>query len=334
MQWKMIGHQWAVNLLKGHIKKDTLRHAYLLTGPRGVGRRTLALRFIQALNCPTPLERGDACQTCSTCKRIERMQHPDLFVVQSEEDGHTLKVDQVRDLLHSLSLSAYEARYKIALLLDFEEATTGAANALLKTLEEPPAQVILILTAENSSLLLETIVSRCEEIRLRPVPFDEIRMGLERQWGIPSQEANLLAHISGGRPGYALYLHENPQALDQRRSWLDDLAHLLSSDRVERFSYAKEIAKDTKNFQSLLQVWLSFWRDVMLQAAGSATPVTNLDRENEIAALAQKITLSEAQEVVNRLKKTQYLLNRYVNTRLTVEVLMLDLPYFMSGDVF
>ena len=330
----MIGHQWAVNLLKGHIKKDTLRHAYLLTGPRGVGRRTLALRFIQALNCPTPLERGDACQTCSTCKRIERMQHPDLFVVQSEEDGHTLKVDQVRDLLHSLSLSAYEARYKIALLLDFEEATTGAANALLKTLEEPPAQVILILTAENSSLLLETIVSRCEEIRLRPVPFDEIRMGLERQWGIPSQEANLLAHISGGRPGYALYLHENPQALDQRRSWLDDLAHLLSSDRVERFSYAKEIAKDTKNFQSLLQVWLSFWRDVMLQAAGSATPVTNLDRENEIAALAQKITLSEAQEVVNRLKKTQYLLNRYVNTRLTVEVLMLDLPYFMSGDVF
>lgn len=326
MNWNMIGHQWAVNLLRGHIAQDALRHAYLFTGPRGVGRRTLALRFIQTLNCPTPLDGGDACRTCHTCKRIERMQHPDLFIVQSEEDSNSLKVDQVRALLHRLSLSAYEAPYKVALLLDFEEATLGAANALLKTLEEPPPQVILILTAENSSALLETVISRCEEIRLRPVALDTVQEGLERQWGIPAGQANLLAHISGGRPGYAIYLHENPKALKQRGIWLDDLGRLLAANRVERFSYAEEIAKDTETFQNLIQVWVSFWRDVMLQVAGSDTLVINLDRKSEIEATAHKLTLSQAQEMVNRLEKTQYLLSRHVNSRLTAEVLMLDFP--------
>ncbi|MEA2007629.1 MAG: DNA polymerase III subunit delta' [Chloroflexota bacterium] len=326
MNWNMIGHQWAVNLLRGHIAQDALRHAYLFTGPRGVGRRTLALRFIQTLNCPTPLEGGDACRTCHTCKRIERMQHPDLFIVQSEEDSNSLKVDQVRALLHRLSLSAYEAPYKVALLLDFEEATLGAANALLKTLEEPPPQVILILTAEKSSALLETVISRCEEIRLRPVALDTVQEGLERQWGIPAGQANLLAHISGGRPGYAIYLHENPKALKQRGIWLDDLGRLLAANRVERFSYAEEIAKDTETFQNLIQVWVSFWRDVMLQVAGSDTLVINLDRKSEIEATAHKLTLSQAQEMVNRLEKTQYLLSRHVNSRLTAEVLMLDFP--------
>jgi len=255
------------------------------------------------------------------------MQHPDLFIIQSKEDGHSLKVDQIRSLLPRLSLSAYEASYKVALLLDFEEATTGAANALLKTLEEPPSKVILILTAENSSALLETITSRCEEIRLRPVALEIVREGLERQWGIPAEQANLLAHISGGRPGYALYLHKNPKALEQRGIWLDDLGRLLAANRVERFFYAAEIIKDAKAFQNLIQVWVSFWRDVMLHVAGSDTSVVNLDRKSEIDAVAQKISLTVAQEMVNRLEKTQYRLSRYVNSRLTAEVLMLDLPH-------
>jgi len=327
MNWNMIGHSWAVNLLHRHITQDTLRHAYLFTGPMGVGRRTLALRFIQALNCPSPLEGGVPCRACHTCQRIQRMEHPDLLVIQSEEDSLSLKVDQVRTLLHKLSLSAYEAPYKVALLLNFEEATPGAANALLKTLEEPPSQVILILTAESSDILLETIVSRCEEVRLRPIPFETVREGLEHQWAIPHERATLLAHISGGRLGYALNLHEDPKAFAQRETLLDDLLRLLSANRVERFAYAEEIAKDTDAFQNLLQVWVSFWRDVMLQSAESSTSLTNLDRQNEIKTIAKKVKLSSAKEMITRLDKMQYLLNHYANTRLTAEVLMLDLPH-------
>src|SRR5574342_647685 len=138
MPWDLLGHEWAARLLTEHIAGGRLRHAYLFTGPRGVGRRTLALRLAQAVNCLQPPAPGVPCGACSACVRMERMQHPDLAVIQAETEGGVLKVEGVRDLQHSLSLAPYEARYRIALLLRFEEANPSAANALLKTLEEPP----------------------------------------------------------------------------------------------------------------------------------------------------------------------------------------------------
>jgi DNA polymerase-3 subunit delta' len=166
--WNLLGHEWAVQLLSGQLERNSLRHAYLITGPAGVGRRTLALSLAQAVNCPTPLAPGFPCQTCRTCSQIARQQHPDLAIIQAEEVGGTLKVDQVRELQRSLNLAPYQARYRVALLLRFEEAHPSAANALLKTLEEPASQVILILTASSPDALLPTVVSRCEVFRLRP----------------------------------------------------------------------------------------------------------------------------------------------------------------------
>ena len=98
MNWNMIGHEWAVQLLKQHVIQHTYRHAYLITGPESVGRRTLAIRFAQALNCPQPLESGEPCYTCPTCDRIDRMVHPDLTVIQAEKVGGQLKIDQIRVL--------------------------------------------------------------------------------------------------------------------------------------------------------------------------------------------------------------------------------------------
>src|SRR4030065_2089299 len=140
MDWGMIGHEWAVKLLAEHVALGHDRHAYLFTGPSGVGRRTLALRFAQGLNCQHPPVPGQPCRTCSACKRIEQMHHPDLMVVEAEREGETLKIDQIRELQHTLSLAPYEARYRLALLLRFEEAHPSAANAMLKTLEDPPSR--------------------------------------------------------------------------------------------------------------------------------------------------------------------------------------------------
>src|SRR5512146_42884 len=129
MNWNMLGSEWAIQLLKSHVANQQLRHAYLITGPQGVGRRTLALRLAQAVNCRQPVSPGEPCGICSNCKRLEAMQHPDLTVVQADQEGGTLKVDQVRELQHSLALSPYEANYRIALLLRFEEAHPSAENA-------------------------------------------------------------------------------------------------------------------------------------------------------------------------------------------------------------
>ena len=335
--WNMLGHEWAVDLLRGQIVNARARHAYLFTGPHGVGRRTLALRLTQGLNCLQPASPGIPCGTCRTCQHIEQMQHPDLAVVQAERAGGSLKVAQIRELQRGLSLTPYEAKYRVALLLRFEEANPNAANALLKTLEEPPPQVVMMLTASDAESLLPTIVSRCEVIRLRPLPLDVVAAGLQTRWGLPPEEARLLAHISGGTPGYAINLHNHPKSLEDRQAWLDDQQRLLGASRVERFNYAEEIVpkgndaettrkKKLRDLRSLLQTWLSLWRDVMLRAAGASAPLTNPDREAEIEQLAATLNLSTAKGMVDTLERTQYLLDRYVNTRLTVEVLMLDMP--------
>jgi len=323
----MLGHEWAVNVLKQHVAGGGFRHAYLFTGPQGVGRRTLALRLAQALNCPQPPAQGEPCRECRTCQQIERMQHPDLAVVQAEQVGGTLKVDQIRELQHSLSLAPYQASYRVALLLRFEEAHVSAQNALLKTLEEPPDKVILLVTAESAESLLPTVASRCELLRLRPLPLEMVQSGLQERWGMPAEEARLLAHLSGGRPGSALRLHQSPELLEQRQTWLDDLAQLLRSKRVQRFAYADKLSRDKEKRQDALQAWLSLWRDVLLCASGSSVPLVNLDRAGEIEDLARQCGPQQAYAVVNSLLQTLDQLERNVHPQLCIEVLMLDLPY-------
>jgi len=327
MNWDLIGHEWAVHLLKEHILKENLRHAYLFTGPQGTGRRTLALHLAQALNCPQPIAPGEACGTCSTCTRITRMQYTDLNIVKTEPGRSKLVVDQVRELQHTLALAPYEGHYRIAVLLRFEEANPSAANALLKTLEEPNPQVIIILTANSAENLLPTIVSRCEVLRLGLLPIEVVSTGLQEKYNLPAEKAQFLAHLSNGRPGYAISLHQQPELLEQRRSWLVDLERMNVSNRLERFEYAEILTKDKDKTRFVLQIWVSFWRDVMLCASGYTTPITNTDYINEINRLANIIPLAKAYQIVSALEKCINQLDINVNIRLAIEVLLLDLPY-------
>jgi len=326
MNWGMLGHEWAVDLLRQQVSRGEVRHAYLFSGSRGVGRRTLALRLAQALNCTQSPALGEPCQTCRTCTQIDRMQHPDLAVIQSEQEGGTIRVDRIRELQHNLSLHPYEAHFRVAILLRFEEANLNAMNALLKTLEEPAPQVVLVLTAESAESLLPTIVSRCEVLRLRPLSIDQVSQGLQSSWSLPGEEAQVLAHISYGRPGYALHLHHEPHLFEQRQSWLEEHDRLLLANRAERFSYAEPLAKDKDILRSLVLVWLSYWRDILLKAVGAGAPISNIDRAPKIERLAAFFGSRIAYQTVTELERTLVLLERNINTRLVIEVLMLDLP--------
>jgi DNA polymerase-3 subunit delta' len=330
--WGLIGHEWAVEMLKQHLRHDSVRHAYLFSGPPGLGRRTLALRLAQALNCPQPAAVGEPCRKCRTCQQIERMQYADLAVIQAEKEGGILKVEQIRAIRQSLVLKPYQGKYRVALFLRFQEANASAQNALLKTLEEAPTQVILILTGNTPEQLLPTIVSRCEVLRLRPLPVERVESSL-KECGADETTARLLAHISGGRPGYALRLMEDKETLKVRSLRLDDLQSLLKSSRRGRFAYAEKLtsrkkkdAKIDENFREALLIWLSYWRDVMLKVSGSGTPLANVDRLAEIEALAEKVSLVEARRLVEQAEEAIDKLERNVNARLLAEVLLLDWP--------
>jgi len=323
--WNLLGHEWAVDMLKQHISRDALRHAYLLSGPPSLGKRTLALRLAQALNCTQPPAPGQACGDCRDCRQIESMTHPDLSVVQAETEGGTLKVDQIREIRRALTLKPYQAKYRVALFLRFQEASEGAANALLKTLEEAPEYAILILTADSPEGLLPTITSRCEVMRLRPLSTDIIEAHLQEHGATP-EHAHLIAAVSGGRPGYALKLLNDETTLEFRAERLVDLGQMISSTRVQKFNYAEKLAKDKETMRQTLLVWLSFWRDVLLRASGAAAPIANVDQEDTIRSLAGCLELDGARQVVSNMESAITRLERNVNPRLLAEVLLLDLP--------
>jgi DNA polymerase-3 subunit delta' len=155
---------------------------------------------------------------------------------------------------------------------------------------------------------------------------DETARGLQTIKGVSDESAQKLAHISGGRPGYALRLFEQPRLLEQRQSWIEELVELLASSRGERFAFARQIVDNKEDLRNELQVWLTFWRDALIFAAGITDPITNLDYVPHVKKLADEIGLHKAQFYVNSVENTLDRIDRNVNSRLAVEVLLMDFP--------
>ena len=326
MSWDLLGHEWAETLLRSHIARDDARHAYLFTGAPGVGRRSLALEFASALNCIQPPEPGGYCGVCRICKLTWRIQLPDLSLVTPESEGGMIKVGQVRELQRALTLTPYEARYRVALLLNFQLANANAQNALLKTLEEAPPSVILLLTADSADSLLPTISSRCEILRLRPVPVETLEDALVKRWNIAPEDARLYAHLASGRPGLARQMAADPSMQEKRRGWVDEFLRLLPLNRRERFAAAENLARNREQLRLMLQVWLSFGRDLLLMNYGVENKLVNLDYEQDCRRIAAGLSSQRALKVVNTLIKGLEDLEANANLRLLLDNILLDIP--------
>ena len=328
----IVGHGWAVEMLAQGLANDRLGHAYLITGPDQVGKTTLARTFAQALNCEAP-EAERPCGHCRPCKLIAADRHPDVKVVLPETSGRgklTLKIEAIRQLQQDLNLSAYEARYKVAILKRFDAATIGAANAFLKTLEEPPGKVVLLLTATDADMLLPTIASRCRTLNLRPLSSDLIETSLATRWQVPAEKATLLAHLADGRLGWAVQAAQDVSILQERSEQLTQLHQALEGRRVERFNLADKLSRKPETLPDLLKTWLSWWRDLTLLSQRRGQPIslmlTNVDEVPRMEPLAAAWSEAQITYSLNQTNEALWQLERNANTRLVLENLLLVYP--------
>jgi len=323
MTWQIVGHDWAVALLSQSLAANRAAHAYLLSGPPQIGKTTLALALAQALNCPHP---DPPCGRCPSCEKIARRSHPDVQVVVGQGAGESIKIDQVRTLQREAALTPYEGRYRVFILRHMDRATVEAANSLLKSLEEPPASVVLVLTAVDVEALPSTIVSRCQRLDLRPAPHDVVSEVLHDR-GVAPAEARLLARLSAGRVGWALQAIEGEAALQQRQQRLACLIELLAADRVARFDFAWKASRDVAASRDQIELWTGWWRDLLLLGNRVEDHVLNVDRIDELRSLARQIPAGQAWATLKAMQTAAVQLEANVNARLALENLMLRLPH-------
>jgi DNA polymerase-3 subunit delta' len=326
MPWELVGHEWAVDLLRRDLAAGRLAHAYLFTGADGVGKQTLAVEFARAINCEAPPAPGDLCGRCRACRLIGSGKHPDLYHLHPEGSGVRIPIDSTRDLIQAIILKPIEARRRIALLTDFHRALPNAANALLKTIEEPPPSAILLITAESADELLPTIVSRCRVIALRPLKEETVAQALRERWKMAPARAELLARLSGGRLGWAVQQAQMTDWGADRKALFEEWYQLLRGNRSARFALAQKNSTDREDARKMLQVWESFSHDLLLHTLSGDAEVANIDFQNPLRELAEGVSPDRARRWLSALRRAEEQIDRNANVRLALEAAFLDAP--------
>ncbi len=328
--WGIVGHEHAIDLLRRALVAQRVRHAYLFTGPEHIGKTLLAQRFAQTLLCmggPDPhVAPQNPCGVCLSCRKVLHGNHPDVHLISRVPDKQFILIEQVRALQSDSARKTLEGRYNVFIIQGMHEMNVQAANCLLKTLEEPEPNVVLLLTAPDPGLLLPTILSRVQQVSMHVLTAPHIQAALEHWWEVEPQEAALIAALAAGRIGWAVQAAEDNNLLTERREQLLTLTGLLAASKVQRFEVAQRLSADADKLRAILDLWLLWWRDIVLAANDSLDLIVNVDMRDLVAKQAARVGRVEAERMVRAILSTMEALEQNVNARVALEVLMLDLP--------
>jgi DNA polymerase III subunit delta' len=305
------GQETAIAVLRRSISMGRVAHAYLFSGIEGCGKKKTALAFVQAVFCG----KEEACGVCSSCRKIASGQHPDLHML--EPDGAFIKIDQVRELQKELSYRPFEAPKKACIIDGADKLNPSSGNALLKTLEEPPGDALMILIAPERSNVLQTILSRCQSLAFQPLPAELIEARLARD-GFAPDAARVAATLSGGSLRRAMEIGSDG-VLEGRASFLARVTALNLKDVTTLFRTAEELAADKEGLPGLLELLLSFLRDILIYRS-RPEGLANADLEELVAREANRCSEGRIMELIEQLLAIRRMLVRNVNARLALEV--------------
>jgi DNA polymerase-3 subunit delta' len=339
MGWTVVGQDGALDVLRNGVAHGRLSHAYLFTGPSHTGKTLTALQFAQMLNCTGE---EPPCGRCRQCEHIASGAHPDVEIVapgglcdeqdhsHSASDSKNIRICQIRRIERIISRAPYEGRYRVIIIEPAEVLGREAEVALLKTLEEPPAQVVIILIAEHEDQLLETIRSRARRVAFSGMAKEAIERALRTRWDVDPTKAAELARLSGGRIGWAVLALHDEKMIEQRETALASAEQLATASVTERFAYAGELggrySRDRAGVQATLEMWQELWRDILLIAAGRADRALHRDRLDRLHVLASGCDVASAARALRAITDARQQLEENASPVLALEAMMLALP--------
>ena len=324
---EVLGHDVQRDAMQRAILAGRLHHAYLVSGPEGVGRRRLALAVASLANCERP-EAGDACGRCGACVRQASGQPPDVHLV--EPDGRFIRIDRIRAITQMTNFRPYASRYRFVIIDPVDAMQEAAANALLKTLEEPGGETVFLLLTSQPHRVLSTVRSRCQPLRLGALPVGVVEELLVRQ-GVDGSEAAVLARLAAGSPGRALELRQSPR-FAERGELLDQLVAMPHQSAADLVAVAEWFCREKDATEERLVMLGLLVRDAVLVANGQRGRASQPDLLDGLEELAQRATTPQLLSWFSRIEAARLQLLGNVNPRMLCESLFLELAATPSGS--
>lgn len=317
---QIVGHRDVIDYLQKGIKEDKLSHAYILSGEKGSGKKTLAGIFAATLQCE---EKGEEpCGTCKSCMQAQSGNHPDIRWVTHEKAS--IGVDDIRSQINNdIDIKPYSSPYKIYIVPEGEKMTEQAQNALLKTIEEPPHYAVVILLTENSNGFLQTILSRCVSLPLKPVSPLLIKNFLMGQYHIPDYQAELSANFSQGNVGKAIRYASSDEFAELKKETVHILKHVDEMKTYEIMHYIKNLAERKKDIYDYLDLILLWYRDVLLfKVTRDPNGLLFADELHSISQQAGEKEYEAIENILQAVEKAKVRLRANVNFDTAMELMI------------
>ena len=320
----ILGHEQIIAHLQNAIEEDKVSHAYIFNGPEASGKMMLAEAFAMALQCEGEGKRP--CLECRSCRQAADHNQPDIIYV-SHEKPNTIGVDDIRTQINNdIDIKPYSSRYKVYIVDEAQKMNQQAQNALLKTIEEPPAYAIILLLTTNADSFLQTILSRCITLNLKAVKEDKIKEYLMKHYQIPDYQADICAAFSQGNVGKAIQLASSEEFGELKTSVLQLMKRLEDIDLYEMTGAVKQIAEYKLSVNDYFDLMMIWFRDVLyLKATNDVDGLIFKDEVYDIKKQAAKRSYQGIETILEALEKAKIRLNANVNFDLVIELLLLTI---------
>ena len=302
----VLGHTKTLGIIGAYLENSRFSGAFIFSGPEGIGKKMVAKLIAGQLNCIGQVDRP--CGSCSACLKIQEETHPDLHIIQNGQ--LQIKIEDIRGILREANFRPYEGAVKVFIIDNAHKLNSEAANSLLKVLEEPPKDVLIILVTHKPQNIIKTVLSRCKEIKFSPLIRGQLETVLMNNYALDKTTAHFLAYYAEGRLGLALKLKDTP-LLREKNKIFDSF--ILSSKPLDHFM----MNQSKEQVQVCLNILASWFRDIYLLKAGlSDKEVIHLDRHSDLLKLIPRFSFRQLDEIMATLAESSFYLEKNINSKL------------------